>query len=152
MSTIVPQCRSCGKDVSVFNFTRECSECWEKRMMPRETKKSSFACWCPCACPVHNQPKEESWGEEFDYNFVNSNGNLNVYDKLEIKQFISNTLQVERKKAVAEHDAKWHPINDKMEMENLHYVQIALQAQRKRIREVIEGMEKEQVEKISEHT
>jgi hypothetical protein len=44
-----------------------------------------------------------------------------------IKAFIHKT----RQDAIAEHDAKWHPINmSKMEMENLHYVQEAIAGDR----------------------
>ena len=37
-----------------------------------------------------------------------------------LKSFIRSLIRSAEERAVAEHDAKWHPINKKMEMENCH--------------------------------
>jgi hypothetical protein len=87
----------------------------------------------------------EEWENQFDDRFGD---NLDYWREIvaeiemtgdpdfkSLKAFISKT----RQDAIAEHDARWHPITDKMQMENLHYVQEAIAGERFRAAEIVKG-------------
>lgn len=80
----------------------------------------------------------EGWEERFEKERIERDVIGQVYA---VSPWVKSFIAAEIERAVAEHDAKWHPINDKFQMENEHIRADALASYRAELREKIEKLD-----------